>query len=263
MKILKYSLSNRQTYEYLSKADEIRVQWRDRTTIIDLIEKYPDALINLTRHFPDCENPIDWKQIEDFSIMCRGRFMLGLTHLDEMKEAHSRNIKFYYLAPAYTFQDLNDYKAVGVCCVYLGAPLFFMMDKVKRFNLPVRVVTNTASSEALRRPDGATGTWIRPEDVELYEPYVDTIEFVGNQSQEQALYRIYAERKEWKAQLNLIVQDINRDCSNHLIPPYFAESRLNCGQKCQENGRCQLCYRVLDLANPEKLKKALDLSKET
>ena len=40
---MKFSMSSRQTAEYLQKADEIKVQWRDRNIIPDLFEKYPDA----------------------------------------------------------------------------------------------------------------------------------------------------------------------------------------------------------------------------
>jgi hypothetical protein len=36
-------MSSRQSPEYLQKADEIKVQWRDRRIIPDLSEKYPNA----------------------------------------------------------------------------------------------------------------------------------------------------------------------------------------------------------------------------
>ena len=39
-----------------------------------------------------------------------------------------------------------------------------------------------------------------------------------------------------------------------MIPPEFAEKRLNCGQRCMSNGGCHLCWRLLNLANPDLLK---------
>ena len=72
---MKFSMSSRQSAEYLRKTDEIKVQWRDRNIIPDLFEKYPQATINLTRYFQDSDKEIDWKQIENFNILSQGRFV--------------------------------------------------------------------------------------------------------------------------------------------------------------------------------------------
>ena len=40
---MKFCLRNRQESIYLMKADEIKVDFRDRRSIPDLIEKYPEA----------------------------------------------------------------------------------------------------------------------------------------------------------------------------------------------------------------------------
>ena len=50
---MKYSLSSRQSPEYLKKANEIKVQWRDRRIIPDLLENYPTATVNLNRFYMD------------------------------------------------------------------------------------------------------------------------------------------------------------------------------------------------------------------
>lgn len=256
---MKYSLSSRQTSEYLAKADEIKVQYRDRNIIPELIDKYPTATINLVRYYHDCIDTIDWNQINTYHVLAQGRFIFGLSVLDEIKEAKTHNYKFYYLSPVYSFQQLQEQKRLGVCFVQLGAPLFFQMDKVKRFNIPVRAVANVAhSTSEIGGPDGVTGTWIRPEDIQTYEPYIDTIEFFGDITQEQALYRLYAEQHAWSGELGLIIQDLNYLCTNRMVPPTLAEARLNCGQRCQENGICHLCYRTFDLANPTLLRPVRD-----
>ena len=63
---MKFSMSSRQSPEYLQKADEIKVQWRDRRIIPDLSEKYPNATINLTRYFQDSNDEIDWKELSNY-----------------------------------------------------------------------------------------------------------------------------------------------------------------------------------------------------
>lgn len=256
---MKFSLSSHQTSEYLKKADEIKVQYRDRRSIPDLIEKYPTATINLTRYYIDSTEDIDWNEINMYNGLSQGHFIFGLTLYDEMNMARAKNITYYHLAPVRTFAELNDLKRAGVCRVSVTAPLFFQLKKVKSFGIPVYATANVSQGDSLfSRPDGVTGCWIRPEDVETYEPYIDILDFSGDKTQEQALYRIYAEKKEWPGELGLLVQDLNYQCTNRMVPPTLAERRIECGQKCQENGNCRLCYRTFDLANPELLKNYLN-----
>lgn len=261
---MKFSISSRQSPEYLRKADEIKVQWRDRHIIPNLFEKYPNATVNLCRHFQESEEDINWKDINIYHILGQGRFVLGLTLISEMIEARTRNYKFHYLYTVRTFQELNELKNFGVCRVRLGAPLFFQMDKVRRvYEGPIYAIANMASNDSVfERAENVTGLWIRPEDIPTYEPYIELLEFIGDQKQEQALYRIYAEQHKWSGELGMLIQDLNYPCTNRLVPPTLAETRLNCGQRCQEGGSCRICYRTFDLANPEKIRNYLEATKE-
>ena len=261
---MKYSVSSRQSTEYLQKADEIKVQWRDRRIIPDLAERYPEATINLTRYFQDSEEEIDWKEISNYHILSKNKLVLGLTMISEMLVARERNYSFYYLSAIRTFQELNEVSNFGVCRVRLGAPLFFQLDKVRKvYKGPIYAIANMASSDSVfEHKDGVTGLWIRPEDIPTYEPYIELIEFIGNQKQEQALFRIYVEQGSWSGELDMIVQDLNYPCTNRMIPPTLAQTRLNCSQRCQEGGQCRICYRMMDLADPNKIRNYLEATKE-
>jgi hypothetical protein len=253
---MKYSVSSRQQPEYLQKCDEIKVMWNDRNIIFDLTEKYPGKTINLCRYLIHSnEDDIDWSEIKKFKTLARDNFVFGLTYINEIIECKAHDIEFYYLEPIRSFRELQGLKLFGAKWASIDAPLFFQMDKVRAVGLPVRVTANISIREAFPYVDGVPGPWIRPEDVEAYEPYVDTIEFSRvNLDQERALFRIYAEQKKWPGELGLIVQDINYLGTNRMIPPDLVEKRLNCGQKCMENGNCRLCWRILDLANPDLLR---------
>lgn len=253
---MKYSVSSRQQPEYLQKCDEIKVMWNDRNIIFDLTEKYPGKTINLCRYLIHSnEDDIDWSEIKKFKTLARDNFVFGLTYIDEIIECKAHDIEFYYLEPIRSFRELQGLKLFGAKWAFIDAPLFFQMDKVRAVGLPVRVTANISVREAFPYADGVPGPWIRPEDIEAYEPYVDTIEFSRvNLDQERALFRIYAEQKKWPGELGLIVQDINYLGTNRMIPPDLVEKRLNCGQKCMENGNCRLCWRILDLANPDLLR---------
>lgn len=262
---MKFSMSSRQSMEYLNKTDEIKVQWRDRRIIPDLYEKYPNATVNLVKYFQQNEEDIDWQEIETYNVLGQGRFYLGLTRPNEMGQAKERGYNFHYLAAIRTFQELREVLNFGVCRVRLGAPLFFQLDKVKRVcDVPIYAIANMASNDSLfESQTGITGIWIRPEDVPTYEPYISLLEFVGDQKQEQALYRIYAEQHAWSGELGLLIKDLNYPCTNRMIPPDLAERRINCGQRCQETGNCHLCQRMFDLANPDKIRSYLETTKQS
>ena len=54
---MKYCLNSRQNKEYLDKADEIKVEYRDRDFIFELCEKYPDKTLILNIN----TNEIPWR----------------------------------------------------------------------------------------------------------------------------------------------------------------------------------------------------------
>ena len=133
------------------------------------------------------------------------------------------------------------------------------MDEVKKLQVPIRLIPNICSDGLLPRENGIFGQWVRPEDLSLYEDYVSVVEFNETDIQrEQALYRIYHDDKAWPGEMKIIVKDFNYPCLNRLIPPTeLTEARLNCGQRCQEGGRCRLCQRYIDLAQPDLIKRAV------
>lgn len=49
----------------------------------------------------------------------------------------------------------------------------------------------------------------------------------------------------------MIITNLNYPGVNRMIPTELTEKRMNCGQRCQSGGHCRLCYRYLELANPE------------
>lgn len=106
--------------------------------------------------------------------------------------------------------------------------------------------------------NGICGVYIRPEDVDIYEKYISHIEFITqNLEQERTLIKIYQNDKKWPGNLNLLLTNLNYNIDNRgfeLLPGYkekeFAERRLRCAQKCQENPvRCRFCPTVFTLIN--------------
>lgn len=179
-----------------------------------------------------------------------------LEYANLMKEL---NIPFYWGFKIQTYYQLQSLKNLGVCYVKLDAPLFFDLPTVKRMGIPVRAIPNVAYDDGLPRENGVLGTWIRPEDIDAYDKYVDVIEFnLVEPKQEQALYRIYMEDKSWPTELGLLIKDLNHIGLNRLIRSDISQRRISCGQRCQSGTSCRICYRMLDIANPAVLKDYAD-----
>lgn len=247
---MKYCLRNRQESIYLKKADEIKVDFRDRRSIPDLIDKYPDATIILMC-YPGEE--IVWSDCDKWRILSKDKFILCVSSVDDAISCRDNGFAWYLGYPIKTFYELRSLKELGACYVRLAEPLFFQMDEVKKFGIPVRAVPNVAYVDGFVRTDGVCGTWIRPEDVELYEDYVSVLEFEdADNDKEQALYRIYAEQKRWPGDMAMLITNFNYPGVNRMILPEVAQRRLNCGQRCQASGACKVCYRAVDLAIPDK-----------
>lgn len=250
---MKYCLSSRQTREYLQKADEIKIAYRDRNIIYDYIEQYPNATFIIVLPY---SQEVDWNELSQFLLISQNRLVLGLSRLTDAQESARRNIPFYFNYPIGSFYELQAAKELGVCYLCLGMPAFFKMDEIKKLQVPVRLTPHICNDGLLPRESGIFGQWVRPEDIGVYEDYVSVVEFNESDIQrEQALYRIYHDANFWPGEFNILFKDFNYPGVNRLIPPTeLTEARLNCGQRCQEGGRCRLCQRYIELAQPDLIK---------
>lgn len=237
----------------MKKADSIKVAFRDRYITPDLFEKYPNAEVVITIHREKDER-FKWDEIRQWNILSRGKLVLCLQSLADAEECKKLNVPFYWGYPVSTYYDLRALKELGVMYVRLDAPLFFEMDEVKKFGIPVRAVPNVACLGEIPTKNGIYGTWIRPEDIVLYEEYISMLEFEDcDIKKEGGLFTIYAELKTWGGPLTMLISNFSSSAENRLISQEAIKIRLNCGQKCQKTSRCHICERALRLADTEKL----------
>ena len=249
---MKYCVSSRVGKTTLSKADEIKFAYRDRKAIPDYFDAYPDTDIILQCSYAD---EIDWDEIKTYHVLGRGHFILCLSKMVDLQQADDLGYRYYYGMPLHNAYELNIFANRKVEYVCVEAPLFFKMDYIKSQGKPVRITANVAYKDNLPRENGVAGVWVRPEDLnDTYADYIAAIEFEEVEiEKEELLFRIYAEDHEWRQALKLIINGLNEEGSNRLLSKKMSEFRLNCGQKCEEGGNCRICYRELDLADPQKL----------
>lgn len=249
---MKYCLSSRADINLLSKADEIKFEFRDRKAIPDFFEKYPQADIILYCGYRDM---INWDEIRELQILSKGKIIFAFAYMKDLIFAIQMGLRVFFGFPVTTFYELTALRDLGVEYVKIGIPLFFHMDKVAEFGVPVRITPNIAYTDGMPRLNGVCGQWVRPEDLEpLYGKYVSAVEFEGvDAEKESVLYRIYAIDKKWNHGLDVIIVNLDYEASNRMILPENIEKRLNCGQRCQAGASCRICERALNLADPNKI----------
>ena len=241
---MKYCLSARQPNNILKKADEIKIELRDYRAIPEYIEKFPDKtlILEFVNELPEGFN---WEEIQIYNDEISGNLICALSDLSLVPECQLRNIKFYYKYPVTSFFELEGLKSIGVCYILIGTPLLFDLKAVANYKIPVRAIPNLAYEPYIKHKNGIIGGWIRPEDIETYDQYIDTFEFYAPKAldKEAAMYKVYAENGNWPGNLNLLIDNLNFDFDNRLLydADGFAKRRISCEQKCLKGRSCHYC----------------------
>lgn len=165
------------------------------------------------------------------------------------------HIPFFYIDFPKNIEEVYTQAHDGVSDVYITEELGFRMKDLqyikKTFNIKYRVIPNIVQSSNNKTFNSMNCFWIRPEDTELYEPFVDVFELLGgeNQSRISVIYEIY-KQKQWLGNLNDVILDFNSEFKvpNTGMNPHFAQMRLNCGKKCLIGSPCNTCFQMADLA---------------
>lgn len=233
---MNYCLSVRNT-ALRSKVDEFMIEYKDKDVIYNLIKDYPNKeyIIRIPRDIEE----IDWKELYNFNAM------IPLTLALENILLRPEGIRFYWAYPVSTYYELEALNNIGATQILLAPPLSFDLPRVrKNFKGKIRMIPNVALSftEKQLYANGLYGGFIRPEDVKIYEKYVDTLEIVAqDRKQETTLFEIYHDKQVWNGNLNLLLTNLNIDIDNRGIPEAFGEERVKCRQRCKSDNICHLC----------------------
>lgn len=140
-------------------------------------------------------------------------------------------------------------KDFGVSDIYIDGPLGFQYDNIVKAKGDVKIrvsPTISPNSNFANSSRKVTSFFIRPEDLSKYEKAIDIIDFHNNKT-EDTLYSIY-KRGNFIYPINQLINGLIETVENPLVPKTFADSRLNCGQKCQTPGNnCKICNNTFFL----------------
>ena len=209
----------------------------------------------------------DYKWLSQQLILCKNNMAVIVADDTQAKHCKDFEIPFFFGYPARTFAQLSRMSNWGVTDVYIEDLLCHSLDSLKMFypQINIRVIANSCGWGTMEDIwDGIEGSWFRPEDLWLLEQ-IDIAEFKTNfhdiidaRKQEQALYRLYAEKHEWAGPVDIYVVDIKKKgMLNRLFDEEFQERRSNCRMKCMETHRCHYCNvksNMTLIENAEKIK---------
>lgn len=170
--------------------------------------------------------------------------------IDLIKDLVKIDMPYFLDTVVDNFEKLGAVAALQVSDVYVCNELGFSIKEVSAFckskGINVRVYPNIAQSSCEQfDTDSFKKFFIRPEDLCLYENYVDIIEFyVDSLDRQNVLYEIYKSGI-WDDDLSILILGLKENIQNNTILPNFGATRLNCKKKCSI-GQCATCDRVRD-----------------
>lgn len=250
---MKYMMSIRQPLVTLHQADEIRVDYKDRERLYDLMAEEPPIEGNLYIYIPK-DQVIDWDELNKFrQAFTKSTITLGFEDAYSIIEGKNHEYRSFWSYPATTFYEARGLIALGVHELLIDAPLYFSLPKVKALcegAVELRIVANKCFNNYMPRENGICGTYLRPEDVDVYSEYIDHIEFVTDSlKKELTLIDIYKNKKRWPGNLNLLLTNLKVNIDNRGFDENFAKRRIECGQVCQMDGRCHYCPTQFTMIN--------------
>lgn len=156
------------------------------------------------------------------------------------------NVNFFIDTPAVDWNDLNMFKMLPVTEVYVAEDLAFSLTKattaLHNVGKRVRIYPNVVQSKYNNLYTDYSCFFIRPEDMYLYEPFIDTLEFWGVQNNALSWINIYSKNRNWAGKLKEIIIGFHTDVDNRYIGKDFGLNRIDCGRRCiQPESKCNRC----------------------
>ena len=257
---MKYCINYSNKSHIINKVDEILIRY-DKNKILELFTQFIPAHLN-QRVIVQLieENNIDTivnnlkKIISIYNENKDIKFDIQLPFYNQkfMEELKDTNLKYFFKVAANSWDKFTGLISQNVSDIYITDELAFELDKVAEIahknNIKVRIYPNVAQSRWDKLSD-ILKFFIRPEDIEIYEPYIDVCEFYGDKAQQiDTYYKIYQEDKKWFGDLQEIIIGLDSKIDSRYIIPRFAEKRIKCGKDCLKGGKCEMCKRILDLS---------------
>lgn len=252
---MKYCIEYSTKFKYLEEVEEILITFNHQDTALPtFLEKYSSKTIVIdTTYMEDFTK----KDIDFFKelYLKYPNFKLKISFSYAEKVSLLESVPYFFDIFVAGWQELHAVAKYNPCDMYISGILGFEVECVAKVlyekNIKIRAIPNLAQS-ADKDFESYLKFFIRPEDVNIYESYIDIFEFAYETDKKQTYiyYEIYEKTKEWTEDLNTLIYHCpDASFNNKNILPTFAERRKQCGQKCLKGNSCSFCEKVFNLAN--------------
>lgn len=240
----------------LDKADEIMIKYTEKDPeLINFVQKYREDQV-IVAQVADFDVDI-YDNLEIFSAAFKAHraFKILVSKDQEWSHLKMADIPFFFIEGASTPAEMWQYADAEVCDMYIVGDLCFNITRVSDYlhknNINIRVYPNICQGEL---PDSPNGFFIRPNDMGIYDQYIDIVEFAGPLDKQRVLYEIYRDQ-DWLGDLNDLILNLNYSVDNRSLLPCFAPCRLDCRKKClfDECNECEIMFRTANALSEKEI----------
>lgn len=257
--MVRYCVNYTRNFRHYDTVDEVILNYKSGSeSIVEFLNNFikdKNQRIILDISEIETEDRDIQKTIPIISKLKKDGFNIAVkvTRDQDINLLKNNNIPFFFTHYANSMEQAYIQAEAGASDVYVAEELGFRikdLQKLKeKYGIKLRVLPNIAqvSKGGKGYVSPLEQFWIRPEDTEIYEPYIDVFEIWGI-NRLSIVYEIY-KQQQWLGELEDIILDFGDvHIPNTGINPHFAEMRLNCGKRCLL-GQCNLCQQIGILAD--------------
>ena len=244
--------------EYLNRFQELIIVENDDGTVFDFMKKFHNHRFVIK--IKNIQQFLDNNKIECYVQFCKENPEIEVVfcfyRLSDygprlLKLMRENEMLYFYADYVRSWDTLNGFYKEGASDFYIVEEMCFNLPIVRKIvgdGHNIRVIPHIAQSSYTKTP-AMQKFFIRPDDLDIYEPYVDVIEFLNiqNPNASVTLARIY-EDKGWAGNISEIISDFNDKIDNRNILDGFAERRLECGRRCMRGYSCTMCLQYGETA---------------
>ena len=251
--------------EYTDNSEESFVKFltehSDKRIIIDILDfdtLKATGMICMFRDLKEKHNLTNWALRFNVSSNRIGEVE---QHLAEAKFSGFKDDKrkndYFYRLYLETFEQLDRFLYMSVSDIYLTNALAFDLIRVKEkleyceFPPKIRIHPNICQSY-WGDEISARSFFVRPEDVPVYEGYVDVMELYAQTLEQLKAVNVYFDIYKdgtWMGDLKEYLIGCKDSIQNIHLTEIFGKRRLGCRKRCVENGACRYCYDLALLSN--------------
>lgn len=249
---MKYSLPFYMDNPYLNKTDEISIKYEaaDEPELAAFIDEHPNQRIVLKiakNHDLTDENFHYLAEL--FKLYAAGAVVCRFESLTISSAAAA--LPHFFNFTCRDLEEVMTIAAQGVTDIYIGGNLGYQVKQIRDItSCNIRLYPNLAQS-AIDASDPQTKFYIRPEDVEKYEEYIDYLEFYcpSDIRETAQLYKIYAIDHLYNGWLSGIIKGAPKQIHNACVPNVLIDARLKCNKACVYwQTKCKICEKGYELA---------------